>query len=102
MNSILRIEDVHTHFIGKIAKLTEKGLELENDYEKLFGIGNYGKSHIIHYYCHCGGRYEMSLMFIDEKPIKINGATWFCVKEIGVGVSGDYHYYTLDQLKISE
>lgn len=92
--------DAHSHLVGKIAKLTERGLILEKEYEELFGIGNYGKSQLIHYYCNCGGRYEISLMFIDEKPVKRNGVTWFCVKEIGTGVSGDWHYYTLNQLMI--
>lgn len=97
---MLRILDEHTQFIGKICKLTEFGVCLEVEYEKLFGIGSEYTANRTFYYCHLGGRYEMSLMFIDEPPIKKESMTWFCLKEIGVGVSGDYHWHTLDQIII--
>ena len=94
------VADLHTHLIGKICKLTEFGLELEKEYEQIFGFGNYESAKTIHLYCYIGGRYEMSLMFIDEKPHIVNGIIWYCVKEIGVGVMGDWHWYTLNQLII--
>lgn len=102
MNVVLRIADEHTSLIGKIAKLTEMGVILEKEYEELFQIGNYGKAQIINHYCYTDTRYEMHLCFVDEKPIKRNGVTWFCVREIGTGTSGDLHYFTLNQLMICE
>ena len=80
---MLRIADLHTHLVGKICKLTEFGVELEKEYVELFGIGNVYKAMSIYYFCHMGGKYEMSLIFINEKPYSKNGVTWYCVKEIG-------------------
>ncbi len=97
---MLRVYDLHTDLIGKICKLTSFGVELEREYEQLFGIGNYNQAEMIYGYCHRGGKHEMSLMFIDEPPVRRNGVIWFCVKETGVGVSGDWLWYTLDQLMI--
>ena len=99
---MLRIIDEHTDLIGKIAKLSEFGVELEKEYEELFNVGNYCNAKDIYFYCHRGGRYEMSLIFIDEPPIKHNGITWFCLKEVGVGVNGDWHWFTLNQLIICD
>lgn len=92
----------HEDYIGKIAKLTKFGVELEKEYEELFNIGNYGMAQFINYYCYLGGRYELSLMFIDEAPIHRNGIELFCLKEIGNGVMGDWHWYTLNQLIVCE
>ena len=85
-------------WIGKIAKLTEFGVLLSKEYEAIFHFGNPLVDESVNYYCHCGGRYEISLMFVDEAPEKRNELTWWCLKEIGIGASGDYHWYTLDQL----
>ena len=97
---MLRVVDKHTDFIGQIAKVTEFGAELEKEYEEVFGIGNYHVAKRTHGYCYMGGRYEMSLMFIDEPPFSRDGVTWYCLKEVGVGVTGDWHWYTLNQLMI--
>jgi hypothetical protein len=94
--------DHHTDLIGKIAKLTDFGVEIEKQYQETFKIGNYSKAQRINHYCYLGNKYEMSLIFINEKPIKRNGVIWFCLKEIGFGVSGDLHWFTLNQLMISE
>lgn len=94
------VADLHTHLIGKICKPTEFGVELEKEYEEIYKFGNWQKANQIYFFCHMGGRFEMSLMFIDQKPEVYNGIVWYCVKEIGVGVSGDWHWYTLNQLMI--
>lgn len=99
---MLRVADLHTHLIGKICKLTEFGVELEKEYEQLFKRGNSQSAMQIFYFCHRGGRYEMSLMFIDQPPFTKDNNTWYCVKEVGVGVMGDWHWYTLNQLMICE
>lgn len=96
----LHIADEHTHLIGHLAKITEFGVLLEKKYEDIFGFGNPHKASHVHYYCHIGNKYEMSLMFIDEPPIKRGNMTWFCLEEVGVGVNEDWHYFTLDQLII--
>src|ERR1700741_3588112 len=92
----------HEHLIGKICKLSERGVQLEYEYEKIFGIGNGDHARLNHFLCHMGGRYEMSLMFIGEQPYIKNGVVWYCVKEIGEGVLGDWYWYTLNQLVICE
>ena len=97
---MLRIADDHTDLIGKLAKLTAFGVELEAEYERLFGVGSYSSARETYYYCHRGGRYEMALIFIDQPPERRNGVTWYCLKEVGVGVMGDWHWFTLDQLMI--
>ena len=96
----LRIINDHTPLIGKLAKLTAMGLHLEQEYQTLFEVGNYFKAQLIHYYCYLQNKYEINLIFIDEAPIKRDGLTWFCLKEIGNGVHGDYHWFTLDQLMV--
>ena len=88
----------HQSLIGRIAKLTEYGALLSKEYEELFKIGNPDSDYQVYQYCHMGGRYEMTLMFIDEPPFKINGVTFFCLKEIGVQTGGDWHWYSLNQL----
>lgn len=98
----LFISGIHTELIGKLAKLTEQGVILEQEYEYLFGMGNYEKAIHNHYYHYCGGRYELKLMFIDEPPFSIAGQTWYCLKEVGTGCHGDYFWYTLDQLMICD
>lgn len=84
--------------LGCIAKLTEFGVELEKEYEKTFGIGSYNRAFRIWYYCHLEGRYQMSLMFIDQQPYVKNGVKFYCLKEVGVGVMGDWHWFSLNQL----
>lgn len=99
---MLRIYDLHTELIGKICKLTRFGVELEREYENVFGVGNYHSAQIMFKYCHCGGEYEVSLMFIDESPITKNGVVWYCVKCVGKHSSGDYYWFTLNQIVICD
>ena len=97
---MLRLFDFHTELIGKVCKLTSFGVELEKEYEKVFGLGNYNSTYILFDYCYCKNKYELSLMFIDEKPIKINGVVWYCLKEIGRYATGNYYWFTLNQVMI--
>ena len=99
---MLRVVDLHTHLIGKICKLTELGVQLEKEYQEMFGVGSWITAKELFGYCYSGNKYELSLMFIDEKPIRKHGLVWYCVKEIGVGVSGDWHWFTLNQLIICD
>lgn len=99
---MLQVAHLHTHLVGKICKLTEFGVALEKEYEENFKIGNWNKALQTYHFCHMGGKYEMSLMFIDQKPYPINGVLFYCVKEVGVGVMGDWHWYSLNQLMICE
>lgn len=92
----------YDYLVGRIAKVTALGVVLEKEYEALFGFGNWQKAEFNHWACHMGGRYEMSLMFIDEEPHEVKGIVWYCLKEVGIGVSGDWHWYTLNQLMICE
>lgn len=84
--------------VGRIAKLTERGVLLAKEYEELLGIGSEGSARKIHEYCHMGGQYEMSLIFINEPPFIAKGVTFYFLKEIGKGVGGDWHLYSLNQL----
>ncbi len=80
---ILRVvSDLPPEFIGKICKITAFGVELEKEYEQLFGIGNYNYALLLFEYYYCNNNYELSLMFIDEAPITRNGVTWYCMKEV--------------------
>lgn len=90
----------HKQFIGKICKVSLQGVILEKEYEKLFGIITYAEK--IYEYCQVKGKYEMNLIFIDEPPINKMGETFYCVKEIGNGVFGDLHWFTLNQLVICD
>lgn len=100
---ILRVADLHTEHIGKIAKLTEFGVELDKEYGEVFGIGEgYDRIRWLYEYHHCGGPNELSLMFIDEPPIKRQGCVWYCLKDIGKGNPEDWHWFTLNQLMICE
>lgn len=104
MNELRKLKVVrdHTHLIGKVAKTNHLAVYLEREYVAAFGIGNVDTTESCHYYCHCGGRYEMSLVFIDQPVFRNSSLTWYCLKEIGTGVNGDWHWFTLDQLFISE
>lgn len=90
----------HIPLMGCICKLTEFGVELAKEYEELLKIGSYDRTKREYGFCHMGGRYEMSLMFINEPPFIQNGVKFYCLKEIGVGVMGDWHWYSLNQLMI--
>lgn len=92
----------HTPLIGKIAKLTSFGVQLEKEYEKLLEIGNSHIAKRIHYYNHCGGRYETKLIFIDEPPFEYAGVKFYCLKEIGTGANGDWYWFSMNQLIICE
>lgn len=96
----IRVYDLHTEYLGKLCKLTRLGLELEKEYEKLFGFGNYTDALRTYEYCHNSSEYQFVLMFIDEPPVKKNNMTWYCLKDVGVLASGDYHWFTLDQVMI--
>lgn len=95
----MRVADIHTDLIGRICKLTAHGLLLEEEYEKLYGVGNVQQAELLYFY-HQPGPYQILLMFIDEKPWRKDNQTWFWVKEIGKGCFGDWHLFTLDQLII--
>jgi hypothetical protein len=99
---MLQIVDEHTDLIGKLAKLTEFGVKLEEQYKEMFNVGNVWTAKMVHNYCYCKGRYEISLMFVDEPPIKRNGVTWFCLKEVGQVIYGDLRWFTLNQLVLCE
>lgn len=91
----------HTHLIGKTCKLTKFGIELEKEYSEQFGIGNPQTVKILFEYGQMvNSDFEIRLMFIDEKPMSNYGLTWFCLKEVGKYSSGDYHWFTLEQLVI--
>lgn len=94
----MRITDDHTPLIGRLAKITELGVVLENEYKALFGFGSPHCAQTLYYYCHNRGKKQVYLLFIDKKPFKTDGLTWFCLKEVGIDASGDYHWLTLDQL----
>jgi hypothetical protein len=97
----MRIVDLHTDLIGKICMITEVGVALEKEYEKMYGIGNYyAAQQLFHFNYH--SKYKYVLMFIDEKPFTKFNETWFCVKEVGEHSNGDMHWYTLNQLIICE
>lgn len=98
---MIRILDTHSPLIGKIAKLTDFGVELEKEYQDLFGVGNYASAfHLHQYHSKDFGKYQLMLMFIDERPINRNGVVWYCLKEIGKYATGDYFWFTLNQLII--
>lgn len=91
----------HTHLIGKTCKLTKFGIELEKEYSEQFGIGNPQIVQILFEYGQMvNSDFEIRLMFVDEKPMSNYGLTWFCLKEVGKYSSGDYHWFTLEQLVI--
>jgi len=90
------------HLIGKLAVITDFGLQLEEQYKKLFGVGNIYSYRQLLRYCKADGQYKIRLMFIDEKPHQHNNLTFFCLKEIGKGCSGDWHWFTLDQLMVCD
>lgn len=94
------VSNLPPEFIGKICKITAFGVELEKEYEQLFGIGNYNSALLLFEYCYCNNNSELNLMFIDEVPITRNGVTWYCMKEVGKYASGDYYWYTLNQVMI--
>lgn len=96
----MRVYSEHTEYIGKICKLTAFGLVLEQEYESLFGVGNYQVAQHIFQYCYLNNRYAICLMFIDEPPITRDGVTWYCFKEFGTGCSGDWHWFTLNQVMV--
>jgi|GEM_PF-5144093 len=85
-------------YCGKLAKVTELGVLLAREYELLFGVGSEWQTQRAYDYCHAGGRYELVLLFIDQEPWHVHGLTFYCLKEVGAGALGDWHYYTLDQL----
>ena len=94
------LSTIHKPLLGKLAKLTKTGVYLEEEYQKLFGIGNYWQTMTLFYYCHSNDRYEISFVFIDEKPIRRGGVIWYCLKEIGEYSEGNYYWFTLNQLII--
>ncbi len=98
----MRLVDIHTDLIGKICKLTRFGVQLEYQYERELCVGDWYRAERLRYYCGLRNEHEISLMFIDEKPHTQNGVTWFCVKEVGQDVNGDWHWFTLNQLIICE
>jgi hypothetical protein len=97
---MLKVLDSHKELIGKICKLTAFGVQLELEYEKEFGIGNHSNAKRLFDYCHSENQYEISLMFIDERPMKLNGMVFYCLKEIGKGSTGDWHWFTLNQIML--
>lgn len=98
---MFRIADLHTDLIGKLCVITSIGVQLEREYEQMYGIGNYQSAQLLYHYNH-ESKYKFLLMFIDEKPFSKFNETWFCVKEVGKWSNGDMHWFTLNQLMICE
>lgn len=94
---MLRISDIHTEYLGKTCKLTDYSVILEKEFELLFGIGNVEVAQRLYDYCM---QDRIRLIFVDEKPVKMYGLTFFCLKEIGKDGNGDLHFFTLEQLMI--
>lgn len=94
---MLKVYDIHTQFLGKTCKLTSFGVLLEKEYESLFGIGSPEQAQRLYDYC---SQDRIRLIFVDEKPIKIYGLTFFCLKEVGKDGNGDLYFFTSEQLMI--
>ncbi len=86
----LRINNLHTDFIGIVCKLTRVGVQLEKEYETIFEIGNYELVKFLF-------EFDTLFIFIDQPPVVLNGNTWFCLKEIG---NDDLHWFTLMQIMV--
>ena len=94
---MLRLHDLHTEHIGKICKLTSFGVELEKEYELLFGIGNHYSALMLFDFCNNN---EVRLMFVDEKPFSREGVIWYCLKDVGKYSEVNYHWFTMNQILI--
>lgn len=93
------IRPLHNHLIGKICKLTDFGLVLANEYQAMFGIGNFVTARMLHWSMQQPGN-KVMLMFNKERPFNRLGTTWYCFTEVGEEGNGDYHWFTLDQVVV--
>ena len=87
--------------IGKTAKLTKQGVKIENLYNNPLKMGYY-KAMILFDYCYRPDEFQISFQFVDEPPETQNGITYYCLKQIGKHSSGDWYWFTLDQLMICD
>lgn len=98
---MLRLADIQTDLIGKIAKLHSQAEELEREYVSMYNVGSVNTIRKLLYFQNFHYS-KMKFLFIDEKPVRKFNETWFCLKEIGKDVNGDYHWFTLNQLIMCE
>lgn len=98
------LDGLHLQLVGKLAVLTEFGVELSEQYRILYDVGNPESDLNILKWCQDLGKYKVRLIFIDEPSIKVGNLRFFCLKEVGVGIGkyGDWHWFTLDQLMICD
>lgn len=87
---------------GKLAILSEFGLEVEREYSNALGLGNYDIARRVYYYNHIEGKYATKLMFLNEPPVRKDGVVFYCLKEVGKNAPGDWYWFSLDQLIIIE
>ncbi|MFR2930652.1 hypothetical protein [Alistipes putredinis] len=77
-------------------------MAIEQGYTEAIGIGDVDKIDKLYWRCHCGGPYEISFMFVDEQPFRRLGVVFYCLQEIGNGVFGDWHWFSLEQLIVCD
>lgn len=87
---------------GKIAVLSQFGLEVEREYSNILGLGNYELARRVYHYNHMEGKYASKLMFLNEPPMRKDGVVFYCLKEVGVNAPDDWYWFSLDQLIIIE
>ena len=98
----MRLIEEHSWLIGKVAKLHSSAGAIEQGYTEAIGIGDVDKIDKLYWRCHCGGPYEISFMFVDEQPFRRLGVVFYCLQEIGNGVFGDWHWFSLEQLIVCD
>lgn len=96
----MNLHEPHKWLVGKIAKLHYSAIEIERGYMSNIGIGNVHKVELMYWQQHSRGKYETSLMFVDEPPFRQKGVVFYCLQEIGKEAFGDWHWFSLEQLII--
>lgn len=89
---------IPTLLAGKLAVLSEFGLEVEREYNKILHLGNYDIARQIIYRNHMEGKYATKLMFLNEPPVRKHGVVFYCLKEVGKYSTGDWYWFSLDNL----
>ena len=86
----MRLIEEHSWLIGKMAKLHSSAVAIEQGYTEAIGIGDVDKIDKLYWRCHCGG------------PYRRLGVVFYCLQEIGNGVFGDWHWFSLEQLIVCD
>jgi hypothetical protein len=97
---MIRLTDTHTPLLGQLAKITRLGVSLEANISNCSALGVFTRPGGCITTVTIGANAPCACCLSMSRPSGGETLPGFCLKEVGQDSTGDWYWYTLDQLLI--